>query len=598
MRRRKKLSPFRAIIVGVVVCLALPLPAHAATISVINLDGPNEGFNKATPAAPVGGNDGTTIGAQRLKAFQFAANIWGSRLNSAVEIRVGAEFNPLPCETSTAILGSAGPNSIIRDFANAPVTGTWFVQALANSFLEKDADPGEDDIGAEFNSSIGAKNCLSGSGWYLGLDGNPPPGQIDFVTIALHELGHGLGFLELVDIKTGEKLFGFDDAFMRFLEDRSTGKLYPDMTDQERVAASTKTGDLQWTGEKVTLAGEALVRGKDERTDEVEIYAPELQDPGASVSHFSDELSPNELMAPFYLGPNHNVELTVALFADMGWQVRKAEACGNGVLDLGEACDDGNRSSGDGCDQTCRVEACFHCDGEPSSCVLEPSCGLSLDHFSCYQAQIAKGARLFASQSLSLTDELGSVEAKLVKPTNLCTPAQVENGELFDPTAHLTCYQTKDVPGAPNFAKQNLRVANQFGGDQRITALGLQSFCVPSMADHTPSPLKIDPYACYRARVTQGAPARMAQKLELVDQFESNSMTLGEPVNFCAPVSINGEELVAPTAYLTCYQFQKTQGVESSGSHTVGVVNALGSTQALAVEGRDVLCVPSLKIAP
>jgi len=36
----------------------------SATIVIINLDGPGEGFNDATPAAPVGGNPGTTIGAQ------------------------------------------------------------------------------------------------------------------------------------------------------------------------------------------------------------------------------------------------------------------------------------------------------------------------------------------------------------------------------------------------------------------------------------------------------------------------------------------------------------------------------------------------------
>jgi cysteine-rich repeat protein len=587
---------------GVIQWLAVPPVAHSATIKVINLDGPNEGLNNPLPAAPIGGNEGATIGEQRLKAFEFAANIWGARLKSSVEIRVGAEFNPLPCDASSAVLGSAGPNSIVRDFDHAPVTGVWFVQALANSLLGKDADPGENDIGAEFNSQIGASDCLSGSSWYLGLDGKPPPGQIDFVTIVLHELGHGLGFLELVDLKTGEKLLGFDDAFMRFLEDRATGALYLEMSDQERVEASMKTGELLWTGEKVTLAGDALLRGRDEQTGQVEIYAPELQMPGASVSHFSDGVSPRELMAPFYTGPNHNVELTVALFADIGWQVKRPELCGDGVLDPGEACDDGNRSPGDGCDQTCHVEACFSCEGEPSMCVPEPACGLELDHFSCYQAQVAKGARLFVSRSLVLTDELGSVEdereAKILKPTNLCTPAQVKDGEVFDPTAHLTCYQTQDVTGTTQSEKQKMRIANQFGGDQRMILLGLQSFCVPSVADFTPSPLKVDSYACYQARTTRGAPARKARKIELVDQFDANIATIGGPVNVCAPVAVNGARLVDPAAYLTCYELQQTEGTENKNRHTVKVANVFGVTQTLAVAGREVLCVPSRKIAP
>ena len=46
----------------------------AATITVINNDGVGEGFNDPTPAAPVGGNTGTTIGAQRLSG----GRAWGA----------------------------------------------------------------------------------------------------------------------------------------------------------------------------------------------------------------------------------------------------------------------------------------------------------------------------------------------------------------------------------------------------------------------------------------------------------------------------------------------------------------------------------------
>jgi len=296
------------------------------------------GLNDPTPATPVGGNTGTTLGAQRRKALQFAADIWGARLDSAVEIRVGAEFHPLPCDAVSAVLGSAGPNSVIRDFARAPVAGVWFVQALANSLFGADTDPDENDVGADFNSDIGAAECLPGIEWYLGLDGKPPRGQIDFVTIVLHELGHGLGFLELVNLKTGAKLLGLDDAFSRFLENQQTGKLYPEMTDAERAAANVATDNLVWTGEQTTAAAaDELLRGKDAKTNQVQLYAPELPDPGSSVAHFSDELSPSELMTPFYLGPNHNVDLAAALLADIGWQVMESKSCGDGVLDLGEA---------------------------------------------------------------------------------------------------------------------------------------------------------------------------------------------------------------------------------------------------------------------
>ena len=61
---------------------------QAATFTIVNNDGAGEGFNDPTAAAPVGGNTGTTIGAQRLIAFQAAADIWGGLLSSAVTIRV------------------------------------------------------------------------------------------------------------------------------------------------------------------------------------------------------------------------------------------------------------------------------------------------------------------------------------------------------------------------------------------------------------------------------------------------------------------------------------------------------------------------------
>jgi hypothetical protein len=58
--------------------LVAAAPAAATTrIIIINGDDPGEGFNDPTPAAPVGGNSGTTKGQQRLIAFQYAADLWG-----------------------------------------------------------------------------------------------------------------------------------------------------------------------------------------------------------------------------------------------------------------------------------------------------------------------------------------------------------------------------------------------------------------------------------------------------------------------------------------------------------------------------------------
>jgi hypothetical protein len=53
-------------------------PAFSSvTITIQNNDGPTTGFNDSTPAAPVGGNTGTTVGEQRLIAFNFAREYLG-----------------------------------------------------------------------------------------------------------------------------------------------------------------------------------------------------------------------------------------------------------------------------------------------------------------------------------------------------------------------------------------------------------------------------------------------------------------------------------------------------------------------------------------
>lgn len=296
----------------IVLAFGSPFYVHArSTITIVNLDTFGEGFNDGRPpdvASTAGGNSGATLGEQRLIAFRFAADIWSRLFESRVEIRVGANFDPLFCDDTSAVLGSAGPNWVHRDFTGAPVANTWYPAALANSIAQFDLNPTGDDIGANFNSSIGT-TCAFPTVWYYGLDGDAPADTIDFVTVALHELTHGLGFLTFVDLSTGATLFGFDDTFMLNLQDHSTGKLYPEMTDAERVTASTNTGNLHWVGPNVIA----------ENGGPVEMYAPATQDPGSSVSHFSTSLSPDELMEPSYTGANHNVGLAEPLLEDIGW---------------------------------------------------------------------------------------------------------------------------------------------------------------------------------------------------------------------------------------------------------------------------------------
>jgi hypothetical protein len=294
---------------------------QAATINIINMNDPGEGFNDPTPATPVGGNPGTTLGQQRLNAFTYAANLWGQVLASDVTIDVEASMDSLYCDATSAVLGSAGTNTVHRDFTGAPQSGTWYCQALANSLHGSDLSSGDADISATFNSELnGDAGCLGGIGWYYGYDGNPS-GDIDFVSIVFHEIAHGLGFQTFIGLTTGTKFYGYDDQYELFMERHfATPPDYPSMTNYQRALANKSDPDLHWVGSTVnTLAPSVLSAGIS--NGHVRLYGPDPVEPGSSLSHWSTACSPNLVMEPIYTGPNHDGTMELALFEDIGWQL-------------------------------------------------------------------------------------------------------------------------------------------------------------------------------------------------------------------------------------------------------------------------------------
>lgn len=298
--------------------IVLPAASPAATITIVDKDYMSQGLNDATPATPVGGNTGTTKGQQARIAFQHAADIWGALLHSDVTIEVATQFAALYCTSNSGVLGSAGPMTVHRDFAGAPKAGTWYTQAQANALAGADLAPNVADISMSFNGAIGSTGCLDSLHWYMGLDDNVPAGSFSLVTVAMHEIGHGLGMLSLASLSTGQLFYGQMDAFSSLVENHATGALYPAMTDAERIAASTATGNLHFTGGEVTAVASAkLVSGA--AKGHAELYAPATASPGSSVSHWSTAASPNELMEPAYTGSIQDPGLALQALADIGW---------------------------------------------------------------------------------------------------------------------------------------------------------------------------------------------------------------------------------------------------------------------------------------
>lgn len=267
-------------------------------------------------------------------AIAHAAGIWEGILVSPVPIKALVNWIPL----GGAALGITFPNGR-RDFPGAPIPNTWYATALANALAQEELNPGENDIEIFLDAS---------ADWYFGTDGMVPTGQQDLVSVALHELGHGLGFVGLSK-KTGAtgsfgmllasdfaplgttfpwpQLDTLPDIFDRFLAHPVNGPL--DLMDNPGTAlgAAMTSNQLRFNGPMAMAAN----GGEGPR-----IYSPSTFALGSSCVHLNEATYPagnaNELMTPFSSAGHANHwpgPLCIAMLADIGWTL----APGVGLLE-------------------------------------------------------------------------------------------------------------------------------------------------------------------------------------------------------------------------------------------------------------------------
>ncbi|MGB3076866.1 MAG: T9SS type A sorting domain-containing protein [Chitinophagales bacterium] len=268
--------------------------------------------------------NGYTTEAQT--AFQFAADIWSSLLNSTVSIKVNTYFVPLV----PGLLGITLPNGR-KDFTDAPQPNTWYATSLANSIAGIELNPGEFDFDLYLNST---------TSWYYGVDGNCPGGKYDLVSIVLHEICHGLGFVGLGKVEGTNGSFGLLQAadfapivtsfpwpdldtlpgiFDAKLEDASGNFLitFPNPSTELKS---------QFTGNQIYFDGEnALLMNGGVKP---RMYAPTTFSLGSSLLHLNESTYPagniNELMTPF-AGASNAVHdpgpIVMGILKDIGWNV-------------------------------------------------------------------------------------------------------------------------------------------------------------------------------------------------------------------------------------------------------------------------------------
>lgn len=244
------------------------------------------------------------------EAFQFALEIWSEEIVSPVPIRIFADFADL----GAGVLASAGPTTLLSNFPGAPQADVFYPIALANSLAGEDLAP---DL--EFDLVV---NIGNGIPWYFGTDGNTPAGQFDFVTVALHEAGHGLGFVDggtvnnntgVGSINNGGDPFVFDT----FIVDPDQNSVLDIPNPSEALGTFLTSGDVFVNGQFAVEALNGVLP---------ELFAPNPFQGGSSIAHWDEATfpagDPNSLMSPQVGTAESNFDIgdiTRGHFRDMGW---------------------------------------------------------------------------------------------------------------------------------------------------------------------------------------------------------------------------------------------------------------------------------------
>jgi hypothetical protein len=165
----------------------------------------------------------------------------------------------------------------------------------------------------------------SNASWYFGTS-TPPSGAFDFTSVALHEIGHGLGFTGSMRVTSGQGAWGsgsppLPDIFDRFTTDAMRRSLlntsvYPNPS--TALASALTSGNVFFDSTSTNAA---------DGTGRPKLYAPSTWT-SSSYSHLDEATygpgNPNSLMTPT-LNSSEVVHspgpLTLCMLKALGWSV-------------------------------------------------------------------------------------------------------------------------------------------------------------------------------------------------------------------------------------------------------------------------------------
>ncbi len=254
--------------------------------------------------------------SQAQAAVEYAASILRAMLPADTKFTINASWDKITTagvlaqSTITQYAGGSGINAL-DPLSFYPIA---LAEKIGGKSLNEDV---QGDITLSVNSSIN---------WYLGTDGSTPVQKYDLVTVAMHEICHGLGFFDSFSSNGSLASWGIGSLpiiYDTFVENLNGNKL----TDTLKFLNNSAALKNQLTGNQIYFNGPLLTaysKSVNYTNLRAKLYAPATWDAGSSISHLDEAstLQANSLMTPFIdLGEaiHDPGKYTFSILGDLGW---------------------------------------------------------------------------------------------------------------------------------------------------------------------------------------------------------------------------------------------------------------------------------------
>lgn len=251
-----------------------------------------------------------------IDAFEYAVGIWETLIESDIPIYVDARWRSM----SEGSLGGASVGDYIANFENAPRKDYFYPISVAEKITKTEISGASfPDINATFNKD---------TRWYFGTDGDTPELLYDFVTVVLHEIGHGLGFAGFFSVSSQT---GFYARPGGNVGDVSAFDLMVVNQNNEMLADSNifeiPSTDLYKELVSNDVYSKSQAAKFKNSGENPRLHAPQIWSRGSSINHLSQIEYPtgseNSLMT-HQLAPGAAIHdpgpITMGILADIGWK--------------------------------------------------------------------------------------------------------------------------------------------------------------------------------------------------------------------------------------------------------------------------------------